>query len=159
MTSSRDSHRDDQVLQALFDRTAEQPTGVQLTKLAARAAEVPDRPRSHAWWPAWVVAPALAAAAAVAMVVVWPPGERDKLEAVPSAHAVARRATPGPSPSGAAKDGDLTSYEVLFPEAPTAMVEVESDDFDPLGGVLDAPDDDDDLDAWLAAADEILGDG
>jgi len=157
MTPPPDPHLDERPLRALFDRTAEQATSAQLTKLAARAADVPARARRFAW-PAWALGPALAAAAAVILLFAWP---RTSPEGAGLVAATPRE--PLVSPSVALTAGTpalgLPEYEDVFPVAATAMFTGESDDYDPLGGSLDVSPSDADLDAWLAAADEILGGG
>ncbi len=55
----QDHERDERELKALFDATADEPSGAQLTKLRARAADVPARgrrPRWLAWAPVFAVA-------------------------------------------------------------------------------------------------------
>ena len=160
MTSPREPLPDDRSLQELFDRTASPPTGAQLTKLAARAAEVPERARSRAWWPAWVLGPTLVAASALVVFVAWPVPTPEVPGTVAPIGSVARAPeAPTPAPDEVlASSSDPTLYDDLLPTA-TAMFSVESDEFDALGGSLEVPSDDEDLDAWLAAADDILGGG
>lgn len=160
MTSPDPMPPDD--LQALFDRTAEPPTGAQLTKLAARAAEVPGRARGRAWWPAWIAAPGLAAAAAVALVLTWPDVgvERPGVEGRVAQSSATQQAAPQLSaPIAIERVASSEAVEGLATMGTTAMFSLETDDFDPLGGSLEGPDADGDLDAWLAAADEILSGG
>ncbi len=152
-----DPHPDDSRLQALFDRTAEEPTGAQLTRLAARAAEVPGRSRRLSW-PVWLLGPALAATAAL-VLVLRTGGPAADSPATEIALSVPRQTIAQGAASLTAEAPVAPSYDEIFPAAATAMFTGEVDDFDPLGGSLEGPTSDDDLDAWLAAADEILGGG
>jgi hypothetical protein len=58
-------------LRRLFDRTAGEASGPMLTKLGARASEVPDRARRvPRWLPRWAWSPTLAGLAVAAGVVI-----------------------------------------------------------------------------------------
>jgi hypothetical protein len=157
MTPLPDPHPDEHRLQAVFDRTAEQPTTAQLTKLAARAADVPARSRRFRW-PVWVLGPSLAAAAAVIALFAWPRSSEE------GSDPFAMRPNPAVSMTERSPlvpgtvSRELPSDDDVFGGA-TAMFTGDLDDFDPLGGSLEGPESDDELDAWLAAADEILGGG
>ncbi len=60
MTTEPDP-RDEEQLKELFDASAAQASGPMLTKLRARAAEVPSRsPRAPRWLPRWAWSPLLA---------------------------------------------------------------------------------------------------
>jgi hypothetical protein len=144
-------------LKALFDATAEAPTGAQLTKLKARATDVPAR-RRRPLWLLW--APFLAVAAGFLAVVVLrgkPAGEQAHL---PSATITASEqiastappapslATPGEEPAGDDLDESLAGLDDLDDQPSTDVLAAPLDDAD-----------EEELDIWLAAADSFLEEG
>lgn len=156
MTDPREPEPNEARLQALFTRTAERPTGAQLTKLAARAAEVPTRARARAGVPYWVLGPVVALAAAGVLYVAVPRGSRQ----VPVAEVAPRAERPALAPSytaGAMPPAPLADEEDVF--AASGAFTFGGDELDPLGGDLEGPVSDAELDAWLAATDEILNGG
>lgn len=144
-------------LKALFDATAEAPTGAQLTKLKARATDVPGR-RRRPLWLLW--APFLAVAAGFFAVVVLrgkPGPEQAHLPSatITASEQIASVATPAPSlaPPGEEPAGD---------DLDESLAGLDDLDDEPSTDVLAAPLDDADeeeLDVWLAAADSFLEEG
>lgn len=153
-----DDDRDERELKALFDATADAPSGAQLTKLRARAADVPARGRRPRWL-AW--APAFAVAAGALAVFVL----RGKVEEAPIAGSATTRA---PAPTLVA------SAPATAPSAPIAEGPPEPADddgtvadlgysdeglgIDELSGPLDDADEAE-LDGWLVATGSFLEDG
>ena len=145
MTTERD---DEARLRALFDRTADDASGPTLTRLSARAREVPSQGRRS--WLSQLWAPALAVAAG-AFAVVLATGQFASLKPTPVA---STPASASPSEAPVARPAPERS------EAAVAGV----DDFgfgesanDGILSPLDGPTSDDDVDAWLAATESVLG--
>ncbi|HVJ15302.1 MAG TPA: hypothetical protein VM686_07675 [Polyangiaceae bacterium] len=135
---------EDELLE-LFEKSAQLPSGADLTRLRARAADVPERAaRTPRWLPRWVWAPALggicAGVGALGAVLFSeagpfaPPAPSGEPSAIVVASAVA---APAPSASAA-----LAREE----EADVASGDDEPLSFDLSSDVADA-----ELDDWLAA--------
>ncbi|MBI3200490.1 MAG: hypothetical protein HYZ29_03035 [Myxococcales bacterium] len=152
-----DHEHDERDLEALFDATAEAATGAQLTKLKARAADVPGR-RRRPLWLLW--APFLAVAAgffAVLMLRGNPEGEQARL---PSA--TTTTSLQAPSVAGVAPTPAPPAEEPASDEGDETLAGLDDLDDGPSTDVLAAPLDDADeeeLDVWLAAADSFLEEG
>lgn len=157
---SEHEHED---LKELFDRTAERASGPTLTKLAARAADVPLRAgRVPRYLPSWAFSPAfagvaLAVAAAVALVLALPgtaPPEQAVASIVSSsALSVAPAVPPAPAVAshvrGPAAAADLTDSDDLGLGL--------DDSTDDTSFNVSGPESDQDLDAWLAASKTLEG--
>jgi hypothetical protein len=163
--------RDETALRELFDASAQEPSGPVLTKLAARASEIPTLPRrAPLWFPRWAWAPGAAglAAAAGALAVTfasWFGEPADQVGPAAMAPAVALPQLPtasepqskhGPvEPRQAATAARDRVEPELGPEPQTAGLVSDS----ALDSELDAlygPPPDADLDAWLHATSELL---
>lgn len=160
---------DERALRALFDETAEQASGPVLTKLRARAVDVPFAARRR-WRAFWFVAPGLAAGLTALLIAVGPSFRRAPHLHAPSATAVdtapvqtaaaasianalnSARATPATSAALAAAD-ELGSLGDLADDSSDATGNGLS--FDPLY----APAPDDDVNAWLYATKTVLQGG
>ena len=153
-----EEEQDLQGLQRLFDDTVASPSGPVLTKLGARALDIPERARRMSLWARpgiwWLAAMALASAA-----VVWLAGSKPgRPEAAPLASA---------APSRGLAVAMTTAQELgeVGPRVAPAANEEDSDDSLELVGDADegarfdvsGPKSDRDLDAWLAAAREVSG--
>jgi hypothetical protein len=158
-----DHDHDEARLQALFDETASEPDRMQLTKLRARAMDVPAGRKRRPFW-TWL-APALALAAGALLVVA---AQRGPLHTAPvtktAAPVVHENTAPAP-----------VALETARPEptraAPTKPAPEDPELFDeldePLAGIGLLGDDGDDatssqeqdLDVWLSAADALSEDG
>jgi len=166
-----DRDRDEERLQELFDRTGAEPDGVQLTKLKARAVDVPARARTRPW--AWIGAP-LAAALALALVVFIVRArdsrapEATALSGGPTLHEqVPASATPlasaAPSLAAEPSEQDELSDDTLGDldsdlDAPVAGLSSLADDPEDWLAPLDSPADEE-VDVWLSAAGAFLEDG
>lgn len=161
---SDDFEKDEARLQALFDATADEPTGVGLTRLRARAAEVPARAKRPAWRSLWVWLPGVAVGAgALALSVGTTTGEvgSGSLPPRPSALVVA-------SPSGGAR---VVAAPAAAAAAESAQDDAELELLDGTGAdglgssselgvaALGGAPSDADLDAWLYATAELLDNG
>ncbi len=151
----------DQELLQLFDGTADKPSGPTLTKLAARAADIPARVKRRPRWRSLLFwAPGMAAAFAALVLVLSPSVHRSEPPALaPSAvHApqkVAKALAPKPAPAAPtdATDSDAPDLAAAFDDGdPTATAAIS---LDPLYG----PSQGDDLDAWLYATSAVLKNG
>jgi hypothetical protein len=174
MKSEADDNDETSVRQ-LFDASAEEPSGPILTKLAARAGEIPSaRRRAPSWFPRWAWAPSAAglAAAAGALAVTlasWFGGPSDEVGPANPTPAMAPAVALAPVPTRVqpeSKDGPIEprqaataapdkSARALGSEPQTAGLPAES----ALDSELDAlygPPPDADLDAWLHATSELL---
>jgi hypothetical protein len=177
----RDETGDEASLKRLFDSSAAELSGPTLTKLRARAREVPERTaRAPRWLPRWAWSPLIAGFAvgtgALAVAIgVWVRSP-DSTSPVPVAAPDTSAAQPGnlappapfaASPSAATPNVDHLAADDLSDDDPfldenaelAADFDLDVDqsylDFDPL----DSPADDD-LDAWWeATADLIEGGG
>jgi hypothetical protein len=157
--------RDEGDLKALFDATAETPDGMQLTKLRARAADVPALKRR----PRWLVwAPFLAVAAGALAVVMLRGSPKEVETARGIASAPVTLVAPGPAtvaraPAPPPSNAPLPSDETGPPTDENGAVADLSDPddgfaMDDLSGPLDEANDEE-LDGWLAATDSFLEDG
>lgn len=162
--TERDPERDETELRALFDRTAEAPDGIQLTKLKARAMDLPGRRKRSAFW---LFAPLVAVAAAALGVVVLrggpaPSSAPSAAVAPPGLSESAARAAPTPAPalaSSPAPSAEDSDPELDDPDVGDLYA---ADDDSSAGDLLGPPDDDaseEELDGWLAATDSFLEDG
>src|SRR5262245_9096852 len=114
--SAEDPERDERELRALFDRTAERLDGPGLTKLRARAGDVPSSTRRRPWW--LVFAPIMAIAAGALIVVLFrsklhsggEPMAQSGERAVPSLSAVAL-ASKQPAPPSSTEVPDSNDDE------------------------------------------------
>ena len=166
-----DRDRDEERLQRLFDRTSAEPDGVQLTKLKARAVDVPARARTRPWGRIW--AP-LAAALALALVIFVVRSRESRapeataLSADPTLHEqVPASATPlasaapswvaEPSERDELSDDSLGDFDSDL-DAPVAGLSSLADDTEDWLAPLDAPADEEG-DVWLSAAGAFLEDG
>ena len=158
-------------LLALFDETVEPATGPTLTKLAARAADVPERARrTPLWLPRWAWKPTAAglvvAGGALGAALFNTPVEAP----LPHEPAIVAAHTAAPSPAasvstdgrdvrralaGEADEADLESLELLAADGDWEAEADEDDTFDSLYG----PPSDADLDAWLYATSAALEGG
>ncbi len=144
-------------LQRLFDRTASAASGPTLTKLAARAADVPRLARRSRVLPRWAWGPLFAGAAcALGGLLALHSGRRAPLVEVSSAKANAAR--PASIAVASASGGELVT------SAPHAPVSEDSDNLELLGDAdegarfeVTGPQSDRDLDAWLAATKDLSG--
>lgn len=140
-------------LQALFDATAEEASGPTLTKLRARAAEVPERARRRPWWRTFgLAAPAAAAAAVGALAVMTLPGTPQPLASfqAPSVPELVSTANAAPAAEPAqAADDEAALTALAFDESPSGFA------LDPMY----APTSDAELDAWLDATEGLLDEG
>ena len=164
---------DETAMRELFDASAEAARGPVLTKLAARAAEIPTlRRRAPSWFPRWAWAPGAAglAAAAGALAVTfagWFGEPSDELAPAAAAPAVAPAVALPPvaqvqpqkhgpvEPRQGATAAPRAEEPALATEPQTAGLASES----ALESELDAlygPPPDADLDAWLHATSELL---
>ena len=159
-----DDDGDERPLRAVFDASAEDASGALLTRMRARAADVPAHVRRRPRFvPRWAWAPAFAGvgvaaitALAAAFSLNWG-NTGDPAEAPPAAvKAVLPQAEAAPLPPAPSADGlddddlDYASGEDWEAEARLGELEL-----DPLDGLAA----DDDLDAWLFATDELTRGG
>jgi hypothetical protein len=182
-----DLDRDEARLQALFDATAENPDRVQLTKLRARAADLPRRERRFAIGRLWA---AFAAVLAGALIVALFRGvgrgpDGVARSALPTAHervpapelqASAQPAPAPPSPERPAPAPPEPSDVARAPEpAPSGSADSEATPSDreareAVAGIGMGDDDgdwldplsepaEDEVDAWLSATGAFLEDG
>jgi hypothetical protein len=162
--------RDEARLRALFDETIEPATGPTLTKLAARAADVPERARrTPLWLPRWAWRPAAAGlvVAAGALGAAFA-GTRVDAPSPPQPAAVeAHLAAPAPAAAvsadardrrTAAPEPDLDVDESLELVLADGDWEGDVDDDDALDSVYGPPSDAN-LDAWLYATSAVLEGG
>jgi hypothetical protein len=169
MTSEHD-HPDEKALRELFDATAESAQGPTLTKLAARARDVPEREqRLPRWLPRWAWSPtlaglAVAVGAATAGIAIAFSGSRELTERTPTS--VARVYQP-PESSSTAREATLPEDDLLDPdplELELAMdwddgLDSDADELDLEIDPSEGPSSDADLDAWLFATAEVLKEG
>ncbi len=133
----------------LFEKSAETPNGADLTRLRARAADVPERaPRTPRWLPRWVWAPALGGICAGA-------GALGALWFSESAPAAAQAPSKAPAVGQSARSAAAANAAIVSaaPSAGVARLAEEEDD-DPLSFDLSADVADTELDDWLAALEE-----
>lgn len=154
-----DHERHESELKALFDATADEASGAQLTKLRARAADVPARGRRPRWL-AW--APVFAVAAGALAVFVARGGREEGPVARSSATVQAPAPTlvasaPAPAPSEPVAEDPPQAAEDNGAVADLGYGD-EGFGIDELSGPLDEADEEE-LDGWLAATDSFLEDG
>lgn len=154
----------DQELLQLFDSTADKPSGPTLTKLSARAADIPARVKRRPRWRSLLFwAPGAAAAVAALVLVLSPSLRHSQPRALaPSAPALSARAPeklakapapkPAPAPPAPTVSPDETGLAAFDDGDPTATADIS---LDPLYG----PSQSDDLDAWLYATGAVLKNG
>lgn len=149
-----DPERDERELKALFDATSAAPDGMQLTKLRARAADVPSRKRAWRWQ---LFAPFVALGAGAAAVLLLRSGPEPAPVARVDPPALAT--TPAPAVAAAPE----ASAEPRLPEdvdenGPVADLGYADEGLgiDELSGPAD---DEEDLDVWLDATGAFLEDG
>ncbi len=154
----------DQELSQLFDATADQPSGPTLTKLSARATDIPAHVKRRPRWRSLLFwAPGMAAAVA-ALVLVLSPSLRHSGLAPSATHAALSapvpekiaKATKAPAPAptpAATEDPDTSDLAAVFDDSDSATTAALS--LDPLYG----PSQDDNLDAWLYATSAVLKTG
>ena len=166
MTELLPDDGDERRLRALFDASAEDASGALLTRLRARAADVPAHVRRRpAFIPRWAWAPAFAGlgvagitALAAAFSLNWGNSDGGSAAAPPAAvNAVIPRAEAAPRPTAATEENEELADEALDYSPgedwqADARVELE---LDPLDGLAA----EDDLDAWLFATDELARGG
>ncbi len=145
-------HDDETRLRALFDRTAMDASGPTLTKLRARAADVPTGARRSVWQR--LFAPALAVAVG-ATAVVLATGPFSGLKPEPVASTQVKHSATVILPS-------VTAPAVQAPEPVPATAAMDDFGFgdsadDSLLSPLDGPANDEDIDAWLDATESVLG--
>ena len=167
MTS--DPERDEAELRALFDRTADIADGPGLTKLRARAADVPGLGRRRSWW--WVFVPFVAVAAGALIVVSMRGGSaREQALRGGSESAIVAPSSPEVSPSALALQssrpppssaGEANPEEAADLDSDEAVADLGADDEGNGGDLFAALDEpaDEDVDAWLAATSAYLEGG
>ncbi len=154
MTRPNDPEHD---LLTLFDTTAEQPSTHQLTRMAARATDVPQRrPRWAQRWLLWL-APALAAAGALGLAVALSrPSTQTESAAVLGQERPATAAAPTrlavQTPTASAAGAPSEEPEEPLDPSLTALLDDERSGHDALFGPV-AEDDE----AWYAATAAFLG--
>jgi hypothetical protein len=162
--------QDEAALRELFDASAEEPGGPLLTKLSARAAEIPSSPRrAPRWFPRWAWAPGAAglAAAAGALAVTlgsWFGEPTEDVLPAGAAPPVALAPIPGMLKEPVKRAAPARELPLLLEaeagdgEAPSIELGAEAAlDFEL--DALHAPTSDAELDAWLHATSELLHDG
>jgi hypothetical protein len=164
-----DHEPDEAGLRALFDATADELDGPGLTKLRARAADIPAR-RRPAWWKLW--SPVFAVAMGGLLVFgirtlnqPSAPGPVATTAAVaPSATELVAKSAPTPTPETAPSEEEepeelALGEEVIDDETSVPDDELVLDDGSDDLLAFGVPSDDEELDAWLEATDELLGEG
>jgi hypothetical protein len=151
---------DEARLQALFDRTAELPEGALLTKLTARAADVPLHNRRRSFWlsPRFALPASALLVGALAVLVV--PGLSDRVEppvTAPIARAgeVPTAAAPAESSTALALPGedDESAGDEL------AGIELGDDEGELSLDAMHGPASDDEIDDWLLATAALVDEG
>jgi len=145
-------------LQRLFDDTASDASGPTLTKLSARAADVPRLARRSRLWRRWAWGPLFASVACALGIVLALHGARHSAPLQPAPGAL----TLTPQANLALESASGTA--LLPPAAHVNASEEANDNLEPLGEADEAahfdvsgPQSDRDLDAWLAATAELSG--
>lgn len=152
-------------LRELFDRTSAELSGPDLTRIAARSKDAPQRAAQQKRRGFLRLAPPLAAAAAAVLAVFV--GFGGASDDVPSAStdaptAVVAEATPKATTASPAATPDTSEAEFTAEDGSllvATMVDDGDDDFGLALDALDAPEDDEDLDALLAALDDVAHEG
>jgi hypothetical protein len=155
--TQHDQEREHEDLQRLFDETAGDAAGPTLTKLLARAADIPGQAaRKSRFLPRWAWGPVFAGAAGTLAGLL-------ALRGVPPKPAPARVADPTPAPAFSVAVASASSREVNGATA-RATAEEPSDGPELLGDAdegarfdVSGPEADRDLDAWLAATKDLSG--
>lgn len=155
---------DEQALLALFDETADAASGPVLTKLGARAADVPLAARRR-WRAFWFVAPGLAAGLAALLITLGPSLRRPSAPA--SSATMTESARPGAAASAQAPSPATPSRTPSVAPEPGAelgsLADLDDESSDATGAGLSfaplyAPEPDKDVDAWLYATQTVLQD-
>jgi hypothetical protein len=144
-------------LKALFDSTADELAGPQLTKLKARAADIPLQ-RRPIWWRLW--APAFAVA--MGALLVFGVQRMNRPDATNVVATTMKTARPAPAPSAVPsveEEDELDDSDSLALVEEDESEDVYMDDGSEDLLAFGVPLGDDDLDAWLEATDELLGEG
>jgi hypothetical protein len=150
MTHEDQEHED---LKRLFEDTAEIASGPTLTKLAARATDIPQLvAQKRRFLPRWAWGPAFAGAAVA-------------LGGVFSLHGMAPKRQPAPSqPVASVAVATASAREVNAASPRTTPTDDSSDSPELLGDAdegarfdVSGPQSDRDLDAWLAATKDLSG--
>jgi hypothetical protein len=176
------SSPDESALRALFDETSEEAAGPLLTRMAARAVDIPERAqRRPGWIPRWAWAPGIAGAVVAlgvlsAAFVPTYMADREPTKAL-SKVVLAPLVKPPVAEASAATATATASAE---PHSDDALLDIPRDsspddsliaglgaDWDPNspGGTEDSldplfgPASDADLDAWLYATEKIIREG
>jgi hypothetical protein len=158
-----DEDREHEDLQRLFDGTAEEPSGPTLTKLAARAADVPGRARRKSrFLPRWAWGPAFAGAALALGGLFALRAATHPLPPQRGPELCSATAAPSEAVAVAVASGSAHEAHAGAPHPPAAD---EANDNSELLGDADegarfdvsGPQTDRDLDAWLAATKELSG--
>jgi hypothetical protein len=141
-------HDDEARLRALFDRTAEELPGPVLTRLTARAADVPAQARRAGWWSSLrLLLPAAAVAAGVlAVFIVSGPDSKEPVARTAEAPAL------------------IAPQEVEEPKIPaseelTAAFDLGDEPGDLALDPIHGPSSDDEIDAWLQATAMLVDEG
>jgi hypothetical protein len=152
MKARPEEELDEAKLQSLFERTAELPSGPTLTKLVARAADVPrNKRRDWSWLSLRLALPASVVAVAAAVVIVPRLGEPP----APGRPAPVALAAASSAPALAPLETDQLDPQEL----------VASIDFDDVDGselsldLMHEPASEAELDAWLVATATLLDEG
>ncbi|MCA9626849.1 MAG: hypothetical protein KC766_04265 [Myxococcales bacterium] len=153
-------------LRELFERTSAELSGPDLTRIAARAKDAPQRAAQAKRGGFLRLAPPLAAAAAAILAIfVGFGGGASDTEApratvqapsavVAEAETANSASAPESAPSGAAEFSTEDSSLLV-----ATVVDDGDDDFGLALDALDSPDEDEDLDALLAALDDVANEG
>lgn len=155
---SYQDHQDHDDLHAMFDATAEEPSDLQVTRMAARATDIPGRRRSRWRWVAWFGLPATALAAFVVIA-----GSNGQAVA-PAASVALSGGEPGIaalSPSSPAV-GEDEGVELALADDELLGWDDEGEELfgsDMGFSMLQGPASEDDLDAWIEVADALLAEG
>jgi len=167
MKPDRPVHDEERELMQLFDATADKPSGPTLTKLSARAADVPARVKRRPRWRSLLFwAPGMAAAVAALVFVLSPSLKHSRAGAVASSPT---------HPALVARVPEKLAKVPAAPATPAAPVATEGSDSADLAAAFDdsdatataaisldplyGPSQDDDLDAWLYATNSVLKTG
>lgn len=157
--------RDEDALRALFDASAEEPDAALLTRLSARAADIPQQVGARRWRaPGWAWAPGLgglAVAAGVALFAWGPSGSEGSGNQLSVQHADVGVTTLAPAAaderrpsagSSVAPIGAIPAQTVAAPEVEAVGWADEDSELDAWHGPLD----EEELDAWLYATAELV---
>ena len=156
--TQHDEEREHEDLQRLFDETASDAPGPTLTKLLARAADIPGQAaRKSRFLPRWAWGPVFAAAAATL-------GGLLALRGVPPKPAPQRGSEPSSAPAVSVAVASASPREINAAAPRTTPGDEPSDGPELLGDAdegarfdVSGPEADRDLDAWLAATKDLSG--